>query len=927
MAYNPFNIFRRNQKAIFAVITVIIMFVFVMSSGLGGNADFFNWLPQWLGSKRGGEALCKLDGSKVTDRELTQLRFQRVMASRFMIYSADITMNNLRKEQQARMQQVTDERARNILNQGSFALEVMMNPQFRGMAGQFQQSLNASYRLASEPNAQPAEKEIVRMMQFRQQLLYQLERSKDEEYFFNAPNRSQNDLIDFMIWQKKADQYGISFTTADIVDMITHEFEGFFVKGDDVSARKAMQSAYQGFNWEACVHAIGEEFRVRTVQSLLLGPAMVYTRGDRMYGGVPVFTPPFELFDYFRTECSPTEYVLLPVPESGFLNKVAGQPSLEEMEQLYKKYKDDEPNPARETPGFKTPRRVKLEWVSASASEPFYQKLSEESLKQGELQAKIGSLFTVPLPGMSPAWVAAAVGPLDAKNLLLDINSARTEYADRIREHDRLLESQWPQPSYVTQLLDTSVIRPPTLAAALGGSIGASLTAAGPLPAVAAFESSVRAFEIRDRIRAEVVRVLGAVPTGPGMLATVLGGQAASKMLLPKALSIETMQPELLKDLREQTAKQLLLNDLKAFIKDVDERNEKIAKGKDAKEKEKSRAELKTFIAEYIARHGWQHGGSTALDTEWTMEEDPGLAPLREALVRSHTGNLYAPFGQRFFWQETNGRGKAPATGLYKPEYYPSEPSPHESPAAKPEPKYLVWRTEDVPAKPSPGFQADKDKIIAAWKQMKARELAKAKAESLVNAIRSSAGDTPTLIEQNLNELANSLRNEITDPKARERVKVFPLPGVCPLTSVDPTTGMDNLMLHEFRLVPTNNIPFPTKEMADTLLAERTRPPKTAFVLTDLPHDTYYVAVLVNRTEQTVNNFRLMVYAANSSPSPGRDPLAMTRMEVIGSFDRVAGKKTLDSVLDMLKKELKYEVTPEQQKKLEENAKRGGGEM
>ena len=44
MAYNPFNIFRRNQKAIFAVITVFIMFTFVLSSGLGGGADFFDWL-------------------------------------------------------------------------------------------------------------------------------------------------------------------------------------------------------------------------------------------------------------------------------------------------------------------------------------------------------------------------------------------------------------------------------------------------------------------------------------------------------------------------------------------------------------------------------------------------------------------------------------------------------------------------------------------------------------------------------------------------------------------------------------------------------------------------------------------------------------------------------------------------------------------
>ena len=46
MAYNPFSIFRRNQKAIFAVVTVVIMFMFVLSSGMTGKADFFNWLPE-----------------------------------------------------------------------------------------------------------------------------------------------------------------------------------------------------------------------------------------------------------------------------------------------------------------------------------------------------------------------------------------------------------------------------------------------------------------------------------------------------------------------------------------------------------------------------------------------------------------------------------------------------------------------------------------------------------------------------------------------------------------------------------------------------------------------------------------------------------------------------------------------------------------
>jgi len=45
MAYNPFNIFRRNQKALFAVLTVFVMVVFTLSSGVAGG-DFFETFSQ-----------------------------------------------------------------------------------------------------------------------------------------------------------------------------------------------------------------------------------------------------------------------------------------------------------------------------------------------------------------------------------------------------------------------------------------------------------------------------------------------------------------------------------------------------------------------------------------------------------------------------------------------------------------------------------------------------------------------------------------------------------------------------------------------------------------------------------------------------------------------------------------------------------------
>src|SRR3954470_7318813 len=132
MAYNPFNIFRRNQKAIFAVITVFIMFTFVLSSGLSGGADFFDWLPRWLGSKsRKGDVVCTINGSKVYDGELSQLRFNRVMANRFMDAAAKRTLYYIAQYEDEQLRAVTNPEMRQLLVMGQQAEQRLRDPQFQ----------------------------------------------------------------------------------------------------------------------------------------------------------------------------------------------------------------------------------------------------------------------------------------------------------------------------------------------------------------------------------------------------------------------------------------------------------------------------------------------------------------------------------------------------------------------------------------------------------------------------------------------------------------------------------------------------------------------------------------------------------------------------------------------------------------------------
>lgn len=955
MAYNPFNIFRRNQKAIFAVITVFIMFTFVLSSGLGGGADFFDWLPQWLGKKTGkkGDDVCKIDGTKVYDGDLSQLRYNRVMANRFMDLAAKQTMYYLGQYEDEQLRQVTSEEMRRLLVQGPQAEQRLRDPQFQllrsfnpEMALQTERIAQAYAAIPASPTAPPAAKQVVLARLQAMTLQYQLMLGRNEQYFINAPNRTQRDLVNFMLWQKKADQLGIKFTTDDINRLIQNEFFGPQFHRSDVEIRKQLQQGLQGFTMEKCLAAIGEEFRVRTAQVAVLGPGM-HGRTDKTFGGSPVFSPAYEVFDFYRDQCSPTLYEVVAVPGANFLDKVVGEPTEAELKKLYDDYQNMEYDPALERPGFRIPRTLKLGWASATGTEPYYLKKAEETLKNEELQSALWSLAAV-APVVVPVEVATATRPFVA-NPLADL------YASRIEAEHRRKIGDWDSPYSDRRLLDTSVVRTPNMAAVLGGLAGGQLTLGGPLPGLALLDTAACAMERRDRIKAStpaLMLMLGTMPHvsagkvfgipvgkpipapafGPAMFPNLIGGVVAYQMMLPKPLPIEAVRDELLKELRTGTAKRLAYfggtkvrpdrtypNNVERIPGDMPAYTEVVSKLSNAGGFLSSLV-LPKFMHDFAAERGWQRGDSVAAHDEWTLEDDPGLAPLKAALPKSVHGNEPVRFGKRFFWADTRpGEAKAAATGTYQPEYYPNAPSTFESPEAKPEPKFLVWRTEETPGAPPKSFAQARESVKAAWKRIKARELAKARADSLANAIQSSGGDFAGVISQNVKDLAEGLKGEFTDPKAKERVKVFTVPGVAPLAQTAPDRNNPFAMtggMQRFMVTPTSDIPYPSADMTKQLLDERTKPAKTAFVMVDEPKDTYYVGTVVYRSPKTQDDFKFDVY---------RDiGFGQTRATVMSEYMRDSQRKTYESVMGLLKKEFKYEETDEQKARFEENEKRGG---
>jgi len=938
MAYNPFNIFRRNQKAIFAVVTVFIMFTFVLSSGLGGGADFFDWLPRWLGSKsKQGDVVCTLDGKKITESELTDphrgLRYRRVMANRYMALAAEMSVRRLEASVDDQLNRMSPE-PREMMTRILAMEKQLNNPQFAQFAFEFQQQMHEQVRqLANSPTARPEDKEVaqakIASIAISLALAQAQQAGGSEQYFVLAPNRTQSELINFMIWQKKADQLGIQFTTDDVKQLVVREFFGSFAASEQKAVQKAMAERLPGFTMDACLKAVGEEFRVRTAQVAVLGDAAHNMRGDKTVGGFPAFNTPHDQFDFFREQASPTTYAVIPVPVEKFISAVP-DPNMKdpavvgELKNLYQKFKDDEPDPRKETPGFKEPRKIRVDWFSVAGSEPYYTQLAEERLKLSDPVAKIGSLLTVPALTVSPAYLAAAVAPIAVKDILLDAEYEK-QYADK---HRFEVSNRWGKadnpPYYLDEpalslLLDTSVVRPGNLGVAAGALSGQFLGFGNPFTAAAVIGVGPISYEVRDRIKAGMPLVLGAIPL-PGAFNTLMGGEAAFRTMVPKALPLGVYSANLKQELLARNARELANEDVQKFITEVNKLSEN--------GKAKDKAAAQKFIDEFVARRGIKIQGNEVPRTEWNLEQDAALAPLlaaqRESLrsaASAHGAQQqrgYVPFGEKFFWTSNPRTGaRSPSTGTLAPIPYPNERMAFEA-DSKAKPQYVVWRKAEDTAKPrlwteDPNAEIYKD-VVRAWKRNKARDLAKADAEKLANDIRVLDTSSDGVLFQRLKDAALT------------RGTPFVIRGVAPLTTnADPTgdTGFDVDMsragppgrLVPFQIHPSENLRYPTNELATALMEDRTKGFKHVSVQPDAPKDTFYVVTLVKRDEKRESNYNYEVVGELGKQLGGS--------QVTGMFRRQSQRNAFLSIMGLLKKEFKYEVTEEQKKKLEESDKSG----
>jgi hypothetical protein len=803
MAFNPFNAFRKHQKVVFAALTIVCMLTFVMAGGSFAGGDFFSELTRWITGRSRTHEAATIYGKRITDFELQELRRQRRLANDFMQQAVFLAQQNIFFQ------------VMNALPQFDQAIQNQLQTILQARSGAFQSGAYLNnlriYLLQLqfisnqlETAKKPAEQvKLIQKMQgalARDYWLFHPHRDElyPEDNLYFSGSVTEKGLLDFIIWRQQADRLGIRLTTEDVARQYHHET--FDSSTGSLQILKHLGFHADSAGEQVLLAALGDEFRVRMAQAALVG----YDPGGHI-GQVPTSVTPYEFWEYYRRNRTELSLKLLPVPVQKFIPEVKDQPSEPELQALFEKYKDEEYDPSKDTPGFKQPRRLRLEWISASPDSEYYRKQAQQCLL---------------------SLIAAAPGnPLLPMALLDPLGN----------EYEMLKWGRFRAPALTADFAPafysyTYVNHPENVAATVGQVLGTpgnafSVVAAYPSAAVARTQKDLAPIVAREGQRR--LPLTGAVFSAgtsvqPALaFASVL--QHAGK--IDQYLPMDLVKGQLIEKFQENLANTLLTSSLEAFKTELE------ALRKELESKKVKQADAEKRVEKAVREHGWAHGAMTELQDQYEMNRDPQqLAPLKEAYTknaqfRDPKGKLFA---QNLFFSLPADRWKP-----FTPQELASSPSPD----AGEKRTFLYWKTDDQPAKVLTLAQA-RPQVEASWRKEKARELAKARAEELAKQARETHGDALPILNE----------------ASKQYGAVFELTGVARWAKPALSSRANPFAPYQPYTVPDDKIEYPPPNFVDALLENLNQPGDTT-VLGNRPKDTYYVVALVRRDAPSMQDF------------------------------------------------------------------------
>lgn len=810
MAFNPFHRFRKHQKAIFAVMAIICMFVFILQFA-SGRGDPLNQLMERFGLGRTrGDVVTTLYGKKVHEGDLQTLGLKRQAASDFLQFASEQAYGSALDENRSVFMKGDDQQLMSLITVYSQAMGLLRTSGFPRGEGIFKEitqgvrqasgMLSILETFAKQPEKAKAVRVLVRALEY-EAWKYDPKLPKEDLYF--GGTTKTEDLLDFMVWQHQADKLGISLDEEAVIKETNQEAGGRDLLEGKKFAEEPLVRAFLTnrrsrvvANGEDLLNALREEFRVALAQEALVGVeagARAYRSGFAQTPSphqVPAAGTPDEFLKYYRDQRTTLNVGLLPVAVKDFVSRVEAQPTEQDLLRLYERYKSQEPVPDRREPGFKEPRRIKVEYVTTKASSPLYKKLADRCLTIQEQFLRFAPPLTTPAGG-GVGWAGSAAAPL----LLPPEPELYPEY-ETYRERIR----PWNDPFRLTpsELHDSSIQRPENAASTVAQLLGSVGTGGSVLSAPATFMATGTMAEVRDSLKFHLALLLANPSPTP------FTSFALVEPFTPKVLPLDMVKPQLREKLVADLAQQVMIGNLRAL-------------GTELSKLKSKPADAKAFLEKLNDKDIYLDSPVVSMDelkTIYTIADDPKLKPLKEAYEASRQNNPQQS-------QTDLAHALFEFPGVYEarfavpPSQFGTGPDP-----------FVFWRSEDRPARERP-FSEVRSEVEAAWKLQEARPLAVAEAER----IKKELSDKKLTVKDDIEKF-------LADQKQGKPVYLNNVARLVPIRSALP--GRTE---YERYRPPASEVPYPPLTFVRQLLA--LEKPGDAVVIKDAPEKTVYVAVLL----------------------------------------------------------------------------------
>jgi hypothetical protein len=406
-----------------AVATLVSMVTFVLCTGIGG--DFGDWLSRHIFRSQGKE-VTRINGRAVYDSDLHKIREERNAANIYMRKASEVVKKGL-------MRRMDD--AKKIKNDKQRQEQVT----------------------------------VVTAM------IDDLEQALKRPRFFEGGVKFE-DLIDFLLWRNEADRLNINLRPENVVAEVHRAIHWDAVVGPGVQyiyadewygVQRAVREAYFTFSDDMTQEALRQEFRVRLAKEALLTArpyALLYPNALRFQRKMDprLALPPQQLWEYYSRNRTPVDIALVPVKTEAFLDKVK-TPDDVQLQALFRRHQKDKYNPTSPIPGFESPPMVKVTWVTADPSSPFYRRIARAMTT---LEITPPMPWTPGVPGLPQALAYAARGPAWEASLRRNYESWQLRTPERYE--DAPLGAPYTALGFYSRIYEKPA---PTVAAALAGCL------------------------------------------------------------------------------------------------------------------------------------------------------------------------------------------------------------------------------------------------------------------------------------------------------------------------------------------------------------------------------------------------------------------------------------------------------------------------